>query len=394
MQVDLGHDVRLSERLVGGGLVADLPVEDLVRGLIGLVIPDQRGAGVLRLEWVDDGRKLLVLDDDLGTRILGDVGIVRHHGSDLLPLEPDLVGGEHRLGVVGQGGHPRQIAGRHGFAGQDHADAGNLPRCRGVDGLDARVGNRAAQDLHVEHAGQHDVVHVAALAADETVVLDAAAACAHSADLDFVQCHRHLLVLLGAHLLGSPQDCLDDVLVAGAAAEVAGQCPANLVLRRVGVPLEQGLGRHHHAGRAEAALESVLLLEALLDRMQLARGGQTLDRLDLVAIRLHREHRAALDGASVKQHRAGAAVGRVTAGVGTGQVEALAQQVGKQQPRLDISHPLRPVDIDRHATGGHIGRGSRGDLVIQARHDQAAFCSERATLVRMRVTKVLTMWRL
>src|SRR5512134_425031 len=69
---------------------------------------------------------------------------------------------------------------------------------------------------------------------------------------------------LAAQLACSPQDGLDDVLVAGAAAEVAGQRPAHLVLRRVGVLIQQGLRRHHHPRGTESALQPVLVLEALL----------------------------------------------------------------------------------------------------------------------------------
>src|SRR6185503_14672690 len=49
----------------------------------------------------------------------------------------------------------------------------------------------AAQDLHVQHVRQHDVVHVVASAADEPVVLDPFAARAESTDLDFVQRPGH-----------------------------------------------------------------------------------------------------------------------------------------------------------------------------------------------------------
>src|SRR5215472_18532543 len=69
---------------------------------------------------------------------------------------------------------------------------------------------------------------------------------------------------LPSELLGRPQHRLDDVLVAGAPAEVAGQRPADLLFGRIRVAVEQGLGREHHARRAEPALQPVLLLEALL----------------------------------------------------------------------------------------------------------------------------------
>src|ERR1700751_1619127 len=80
----------------------------------------------------------------------------------------------------------------------------------------------------------------------------------------------------GAHRLGSRLDGLDDVHVARAAAEVALQTPANLVFGRVGVLLEQVRRGDDEAGRAVAALQSVLVPEGLLDRMQLIAAGHAL----------------------------------------------------------------------------------------------------------------------
>src|ERR1700742_3048087 len=79
---------------------------------------------------------------------------------------------------------------------------------------------------------------------------------------------------------GCPEDGFDDVLVAGAAAQVAGQRPAHVLLGRVGVLVEERLGGQHHARRAEAALQTVLLPEALLQRVQLAGTSQALDGAD------------------------------------------------------------------------------------------------------------------
>src|SRR6266480_4404378 len=67
--------------------------------------------------------------------------------------------------------------------------------------------------------------------------------------------------LLGPELGRGPQHRLHDVLVAGAAAEVAGQRPAHVFLGRVGIGGEECLGGQHHARRAEPALQPVLLLE-------------------------------------------------------------------------------------------------------------------------------------
>src|SRR5262249_50600678 len=84
-------------------------------------------------------------------------------------------------------------------------------------------------------------------------------------------------------LLGGVLDRLDDVDVAGAAAEVAGDRLADVGLGRIGVLREQRAAGHHHAWRAVAALEPVLLPEALLDRVELVVFLQTLDGGGLAA---------------------------------------------------------------------------------------------------------------
>src|SRR6185503_12790232 len=67
-------------------------------------------------------------------------------------------------------------------------------------------------------------------------------------------------------------DGVDDELVAGAAAEVAGDGTLDLVARRRGVALEQVQRGHQHARRAVAALQRVRLVEGLLEGVERARG--------------------------------------------------------------------------------------------------------------------------
>src|SRR4051795_4652336 len=71
-------------------------------------------------------------------------------------------------------------------------------------------------------------------------------------------------------LLRCPAGGGDDVLVASAAADAAGDRGADLVFGRVRVLVEQRPDRQHHARRAEAALQRVQLVEPLLDRVELA----------------------------------------------------------------------------------------------------------------------------
>src|SRR5438093_8386964 len=76
--------------------------------------------------------------------------------------------------------------------------------------------------------------------------------------------------LLRGHMLGRPLDRLHDVVVAGAAAQIAFQLVPDELLRRLRIALQHLVGRHDHPGGAEAALQPVLLPEPHLDRVQLA----------------------------------------------------------------------------------------------------------------------------
>src|SRR5262247_1467870 len=112
------------------------------------------------------------------------------------------------------------------------------------------------------------------------------------------------------HGLGRALHGLDDVLVAGAAADVPRQRPTNLFLAGVGILGEQRARREHHPGRAKPSLEAVLLVERGLHRMQLRALREPLDRRHLPAVGLHGEHGARLHGNAVEQNRAGPAAGR------------------------------------------------------------------------------------
>src|ERR671921_1742868 len=77
---------------------------------------------------------------------------------------------------------------------------------------------------------------------------------------------------------GRAPDRPDDVVVAGAAAEVALQPLPDLAVGGVGVVGQDADGGHHHARGAEPALQTVLLAERLLHRVHLAvRTGQALE---------------------------------------------------------------------------------------------------------------------
>src|SRR3546814_925920 len=68
-------------------------------------------------------------------------------------------------------------------------------------------------------------------------------------------------MVLPLHARGGRLDGLDDVVITRAAADVALQPLADLVFLGIGVLLQKVHGGHHHARRAEAALQPVMLAE-------------------------------------------------------------------------------------------------------------------------------------
>ena len=162
---------------------------------------------------------------------------------------------------------------------------------------------------------------------------------------------RRRRTMRSGKLVGRGEHRADDVVVAGAAAEVAFKALPHLLLGRVRV-LRQQAGRcHHHAGRAEAALQAVVLAERLLDDAHRAVvGDEALGGGHRAAVGLDGEHRAGLDRLAVEQHRAGTAGRGVAADVRGAQVEGLPQVVDEQQPRLDLVAAGDSVDreLDLH----------------------------------------------
>src|SRR5262245_50810117 len=112
------------------------------------------------------------------------------------------------------------------------------------------------------------------------------------------------------------------------------------------MPLQEVARAHQHAGRAEAALQAVLLPEALLQRVERASLRQALDGLDRPAVGLDGEDSAALHRATVQAHGASAAARRVTADVRAGQSEVLADEVDEQRTGADLAGVLFAVHGD------------------------------------------------
>src|ERR671918_2738576 len=139
---------------------------------------------------------------------------------------------------------------------------------------------------------------------------------------------------------------LHDVLVARAAAQVPFQAFPYLLLRRVGILLQEADGGHDHARRAVTALQTVRLVESLLHRMPHTVLRNAPDGGDLVPVGLHRKDRARLDRLTVDVDRAGPATGRVAPSMHTPYPKVLPEMMEQQQPRFHLSHV--GVSVYRH----------------------------------------------
>ena len=104
------------------------------------------------------------------------------------------------------------------------------------------------------------------------------------------------LFLSSRHFVGGVLYRLDDILVSGASAKIAGNSPANFLFARVRIFLQQRVSRHDHSRRAEPALQPMLFFKAFLQRMEFAIVGHAFDGPDLATIRLDGKHGAGLHG--------------------------------------------------------------------------------------------------
>ena len=305
----------------------------------------ERRSGCQRLLGVDHVRQRFVLDLDQFGGVLGERARVGDHRRDpFAGVAHDVVRQRvaRHLRAHRRRSRSESVRGAEFLAGQHVVHARHRERRVGVDREDARAGVRRGDQRHVLHPGsamsatkrprpvtKRGSSLVRRLRADVAEPM-AAWQCAHLASL--------------GQALGGERDRIDDLLVAGAAAQVAADRLADLLLGRPRVGVEQRLRRDQHARRAVAALQRVRLAEAVLQHAQRAVGlRQALDRGDAVAVRLHREHQAGAHRLAVEHDRARAADAVLAADVRAGEAQILAQPVDEREPRRHLAVRLTPL---------------------------------------------------
>jgi hypothetical protein len=146
---------------------------------------------------------------------------------------------------------------------------------------------------------------------------------------------------------------INDLEVARAAAEDAGQRILHLGPIGPGRAGEQVSGRHQHARRADPALGSTMGQERVVQPLVARVGRQAFNRDHAPPGALPDRDEAGADLLTIQQDGAGSAIASIAADLGAGEAKFLAQQVGEAAER-------RSGRRHRPAVHGQLQRVGRG----------------------------------
>ena len=118
----------------------------------------------------------------------------------------------------------------------------------------------------------------------------------------------------------------DDLVIAGAAAEVACQPVTDTAFVGVGFLVQQALGSQQESRGADAALEGGVLQERLLQRVQALGRGHALDGRDVLALGFNAQDQARVNDPAIQDDGAGTANPLLAAHMGAGQAQVGCEQ--------------------------------------------------------------------
>src|SRR5439155_1335021 len=149
------------------------------------------------------------------------------------------------------------------------------------------------------------------------------------------------------------------MVVARAAAEIAGHRGPGLVRGRMRIRREERRRAHQLTGGAKPALRRVVLDERLLQRRELSIANQPLDGLHRLPVGPHGELAARVHRLAVEQHRARAAFAAIAADLRACRPQMIAQRFDQCPPIVHVEPPRRAVEGERDRRARHgIGRRS------------------------------------
>ena len=309
----------------------------------------QRRGRVERRFRIDHVGQRLVFDLDRFGRILGQGARIRHHRHDPfagIARHADRPADSAHLRRI-EAGHQRHRSPAHSSApvstactpGMASAPLASMP-------TNTRIGIGAGDQRDVQHAGQRDSATKRPCAGDEAAVLVGAALswrCSGNGCGRPFHVHRTRSRRAAA---GGELDRVDDLLIAGAAAEIAAESPRGFPPRRHRDARPAMRVRDQHAGRAEAALQGVRLDRRRPGSRSIAgSSARAFDGARRGAIGLHREdeagaHRPRRRTAPCRRRRRRAR-SRHASPV---RLQLVAQEIEQRRARLDVDRALLAID--------------------------------------------------
>ena len=140
---------------------------------------------------------------------------------------------------------------------------------------------------------------------------------------------------------------IDDLAVAGAAAQHAAQRILDLGSARAATFVQQFLRRHQHARRADATLRRAMARNDFCSAASVPSESARPSTVSTPARDLAHGDQAGADLPPVEQHRAGAAVARIAADLGAGEPEIVAQRRGQTRDRRAVPAAAWPFRVKR-----------------------------------------------
>ena len=310
-ELALGHVRRSAERRLDVALRDPAADQDVVRIWrvnrllrIGQCLLD---LGLRRLRRPAD-RDLVVADAEHGM-------LLADQAQHRLAVKPHAAVGEHRL--ILHVGKDAEAVDRD-IARRDHVDQAWMRGTqRGeIADREPRLRVRRADSPQPQRARRGAVGRID-LGSDDL---------RHPVDLERAKPHRCAGWCIREHRVArrAGQHRLDDLAIAGAAAEHAAERIERLRFARPGVACEEARARHQHAGRADPALRRPVREERALEPVEVAACGKAFDSRHRAALDLPQRNEAGADLPSVEQHGAGATIAGIAADLRAGEPEFVA----------------------------------------------------------------------
>src|SRR5919198_3257024 len=148
-------------------------------------------------------------------------------------------------------------------------------------------------------------------------------------------------------LLSSPNflNCGDDAGICTATTDVAAHRLAYVVIARPPRLLHHCRRRHDLARGAVPALETIVLDECALHRMELVARRKSLDGRDALSLLHNGEGHARQDASALYVHGTRTALAVIAPLLGPGETSVFTECIEQRDARLDVDRDLAPVDV-------------------------------------------------